>query len=966
MVQLSMMEKEFTCLSTVIEALEEASQRTNALDRDTLLFCIDFELPGDIRSNHEVVSLISQIRDAPENREAASHAAKLKMLLQKVNSIQTSNHGGIVTDLKTEWYFVVDPESIAEKLNMPELNSRGICPVTGKPFPKRRPTHLEYYLSHELTNTANLTKPEVVGLRLYSGPSYQAINCSLRQVVKDEMAQNLRQSKSLQKDPPGEALLSSTSVLRHFVVTANAVNSALKKLAALTPPTPGRRLYRGLSQLSFESALLSNESLHGRLAEHVGTASAKAIFVEPGFSSATPRLDVALSYCGETSSTLLEIETGGVDHGASLSWISQFPDEDEHTIMALSAFEVVAMRTVSRAYMRLEASLQANTRLFVNLHKLKNGVRVRKSLTMDKLLSKENHVKAARVGMPNPMEQLKLKVLFSQLDKDGDGCITLPEFTRYLAELHVGMSEQEEEELFQFIDEDKNGLLEYAELEMGFEEKSFHHQPRMKKLHKAIVSKRNKQMQLQKDMSKPRVLDGATFDDYINVLTVKLNVNRSACTSEELLSRRRSTIVDLYRDLKLEALCDRYCGAQVVCGLDDLWKRKYQGLGAHDFLHILRFQTAVFDLIGVWTSVLHQEQSKALRSLEDCKVALRALTDKDITQGEDDETIAEKSRDLAQRLETDAAKVVALGSFDDSSESEARGPMESSQNGTQVMQSSLAEAGGPVQSSQNGTLAMQSSLAEARGPMQSSQNGTRAMQSSLAEAGGPMQSSQNGALEAKRYDPGNVLRSVLEIFNSISLQLQRQHGADGLVYTCRLIQKHGLKDNSMQNAKYIMKQVILTQCEKYPCLPWLVSVEELVSLMGRSKASSAFKQQLEERRKGRVDISSIISYMKDPCPSTATQEHEKTFKILSNLLKEYEEEFKQALDDKKTVSRFAQAVQCIESLKARMRVCVHGRERCVGYLSLVTSTPYMYVSSTACVPTLTKENSCIPCISSRN
>jgi hypothetical protein len=929
MVQLSMMEKEFTCLSTVIEALEEASQRTNVLDRDTLLLCIDFELPGDIRSNHEVVTLISQIRDAPETREAAANAAKLKMLLQKVNNIQTSNHGGIVTDLKTEWYFVVDPESIAEKLNTPELNSRGICPVTGKPFPKRSPTHLDHYLSHELTNTANLTKPEVVGLRLYSGPSYQAINCSLREVVKDEMAQNLRRSKSLQKDPPGQALLSSTSVLRHFVVTANAVNSALKKLAALTPPTPGRRLYRGLSQLSFESTLLSNQSLHGRLADHVGTASAKAIFVEPGFSSATPSLDVALSYCGETCSTLLEIETGGVDHGASLSWISQFPDEDEHTIIALSAFEVVAMRTVSRAYMRLEASLQANTRLFVNLHKLKNGVRVRKSLTMDKLLSKENHVKAARAGMPNPIEQLKLQVLFSQLDKDGDGCITLPEFRRYLAELHVGIPEQEEEELFQFIDEGKNGLLEYAELEMGFAEKSFHHQPRIKKLQKAIVSKRNKQLQLQKEMGKSRVLDGATFDDYINVLTVKLNVNRSACTSEELLSRRRSTIVDLYRDLKLEALCDRYCGAQVVCGLDDLWKRKYQGLGAHDFLHILRFQTAVFDLIGVWASVLQQEQSNALRSMEDCKDELRALTNKDIAQGDYDETIAKKSRDLEQRLETDAAKAVALGSFEDFPESmqsslaEAGGPMQSSQNGTLAMQSSLAEADGPMQSSQNGTLAMQSSLAEAGG---SCQNGALAMQSSLAEAGGPMQSCQIGALEAKRHDPGTVLRSVLEIFNSISLQLQRQHGADGLVYTCRLIQKHGLKDNSMQNAKYIMKQVILAQCEKFPCLPWMVSVEELVSLMGRSKASSAFRQQLEERRKGRVDISSMLSYMKDPCPSTATKEHEKTFKIISNLLKEYEEDFKQALDDKKTVSRFAQAVQCIESLKDLMRVCMHGRE----------------------------------------
>ena len=108
------MEKEFTCLATVIEALEEASQRTNVLDRNPLLQCIESELPGDIRSDHQVVTLLSLIRDAPETREAASHAAVLKSLLQKVNNITTGNHGGIVTDLKTEWDFVVDPESVAE------------------------------------------------------------------------------------------------------------------------------------------------------------------------------------------------------------------------------------------------------------------------------------------------------------------------------------------------------------------------------------------------------------------------------------------------------------------------------------------------------------------------------------------------------------------------------------------------------------------------------------------------------------------------------------------------------------------------------------------------------------------------------------------------------------------------------------------------------------------------------------
>jgi len=864
LVQLKMMEKEFTCLATVIEALEEASQRTNVLDRNPLLQCIESELPGDIRSDHQVVTLLSLIRDAPETREAASHAAVLKSLLQKVNNITTGNHGGIVTDLKTEWDFVVDPESVAEKLNLPELNSRDKCPVTGKAFPKRSPTPLDYYLSHELTTSANLTKPEVIGLRLYSGPSYQAINRSLREVIKDEL-QNRQQSMSSEEDPPGDAFASSTSMLRHFVATANAVNSALKKLGALTPPTPSRQLYRGLSQLSFRCSLLSNRYCDGHLAEHVGNASAKPIFVEPGVSSATPRLDVALSYCGATSSSLLEIETGGVDHGASLAWISQFPDEDEHAILPLSAFEVVGMRTVSRPYLNLEAALQADTRLFLNLHKLKRGVSLRKSLTADKLNSKENQVKAARAGMAAPVEQLKLHVLFSQLDTDGDGSITLEEFKRFIKELHVDMSAQEAAEVFKYIDEDKNGIIEYDELERGMEEKSFNHQPRIKKLQNSVVGKRKKQMKLQQEMSKHLVLGDETFDDYVNVLTVKLNVNRVACTSEELLGSRRSMVFDLYKDLELEALHDRYCGKQVVLGLNDLWKQKYQSTDAHGFLHILRFQTAVCDLIGVWTNVLQREKSQALGSMQDTMKEAEVLSespDNEIEQGDDNKTEKNKRWELMQRLGTHAAKVFALESFDDS----------------QALTNS-----------------------------------------SLGEADEVAQSSQHDAMKTKPNDSDTALMSVLEVFNRIAQQKQRQHGADGLVHACRMIQEHGLRDNSMPNAKYVMKQVIIAQCERYACLPWLVSVKDLVSLIGKEGAHSL---QLEERAKGRVDISSLLSYMLDPCPATATKNQEKTFQIISGLLEEYAEHFQQALKDKTTVSRFAQAVELIDSLKALMKVCL--------------------------------------------
>ena len=133
-------------------------------------------------------------------------------------------------------------------------------------------------------------------------------------------------------------------------------------------------------------------------------------------SSATPSLEVALQYAGERYSSLFEIVTGGIDRGAHLSWLSQFPAEgvigqykfvnlrvcidtssymcvcthiliksepclcvctraralaDEHTILPLSAFEVVHQRTVSKKVLHLEAQLQKAKRVLLILLKLK-------------------------------------------------------------------------------------------------------------------------------------------------------------------------------------------------------------------------------------------------------------------------------------------------------------------------------------------------------------------------------------------------------------------------------------------------------------------------------------------------------------------------------------------------------------------------------------------------------------------
>ena len=85
---------------------------------------------------------------------------------------------------------------------------------------------------------------------------------------------------------------------------ASAINSGLKKLARVTPLTPGRRLYRGISNMAFESRLLAE-----------GRTPGENSFVEAGFSSATPNLSVALQYASGKCATLLEIDTGAIDRG---------------------------------------------------------------------------------------------------------------------------------------------------------------------------------------------------------------------------------------------------------------------------------------------------------------------------------------------------------------------------------------------------------------------------------------------------------------------------------------------------------------------------------------------------------------------------------------------------------------------------------------------------------------------------
>lgn len=84
---------------------------------------------------------------------------------------------------------------------------------------------------------------------------------------------------------------------------------------------------------------------------------------------------------------------------------------------------------------------------------------------------------------------------------------------------------------------------------------------KISELSKEIMEKREKQMHLERES-----YSNKSFDDFINVLTVKLNVNLKAMTSEERLKARQTCVFDLYQNLRLEALTDKYCGQDIVKG----------------------------------------------------------------------------------------------------------------------------------------------------------------------------------------------------------------------------------------------------------------------------------------------------------------------------------------------------------------------------------------------------------------
>ncbi len=149
--------------------------------------------------------------------------AQMKREFQKTEPFKTRNYGGISTTLKQEWEFV---ESPSPDVTYP--GEVGLPKGDGTFYPSRVRNTVKHYMDKKISRRAGLLRAEVIAVRLYTGPAYMKLNLGLRSGGRRAAERNIA----------------------NFPATCSALNSAIKKLARVTPLPPSRKLYRGLSGMA--------------------------------------------------------------------------------------------------------------------------------------------------------------------------------------------------------------------------------------------------------------------------------------------------------------------------------------------------------------------------------------------------------------------------------------------------------------------------------------------------------------------------------------------------------------------------------------------------------------------------------------------------------------------------------------------------------------------------------------------
>jgi len=279
----------------------------------------------------------------------------------------TAGNYGVSTTSATEWGFVTDPDRgeprggwprETKNATMQVITSEGVVSqvtVARTPIAKQEMLgrmRMENVKLQEL-GEPELGEPEAIGARMYTGPCFFKYNSVLRGRYSDveflrkqmlelccsvavykEYASSVVTPRQLEGGGVSKAFEKARAAMNTYATSLHAINSAIVKLSKLTYAC---KVYRGVN---------------GRvLPEQFWRANEYGVRggIEGAFMSTTVDREVAMSYAQGSavgSSTTLtpgfifEIQQGMVDRGANLTWLSQYPHEQEIVFAPLAGFEV--------------------------------------------------------------------------------------------------------------------------------------------------------------------------------------------------------------------------------------------------------------------------------------------------------------------------------------------------------------------------------------------------------------------------------------------------------------------------------------------------------------------------------------------------------------------------------------------------------------------------------------------------
>ena len=260
---------------------------------------------------------------------------------------------GVATKSETEWQVVVAPEKGAEypeRLGYKE-NHPTWCrvPMTIEQMMDQMEEKCNSKL--RLSGHSEMILEEMIGGRLYTGPMYIKYNTVLRSKTSD--AAMLKLHKDLNKN-------------NGYPTTIHAINSCVIKMSKLTK---AGKVWRGIK----DAALPKEFWVPNDMGVRGG--------IEYGFSSTTTDKEQALLYAGgeqSDASTIFEMQMGMVDRGANLTWLSQYPHEQEVLLPPLTGIEALNVEVDG-------SMLVIHSRLSLNLasHTLEQVLSRRRKMLMD-------------------------------------------------------------------------------------------------------------------------------------------------------------------------------------------------------------------------------------------------------------------------------------------------------------------------------------------------------------------------------------------------------------------------------------------------------------------------------------------------------------------------------------------------------------------------------------------------------